>query len=808
MKTQQFSCSATLIRSCVLTMILFGFFAQTALAQTAEELMKTLKQKAKNAQSIPQKSTEHKDSLIKCFVSGHYSTSYTVNSVEKSKDASSGQNSVIRVSVVLNGYCYGVYHGLRFDVDQSADQHIQVMGSIHISSNGQSKNQYYLRTNSGDFSGSLSSSAPNLSFRYDHEKGKDDFSSIQLINLQLRGSGETKNIAVNLSNGQKESGVVPLDTSFAGMYAGLYMLSKIPRTSAAFLQLQRSQGRDNPFLELSGATFSGNDTAGWSCISSTSHSATIPKKNLPPGTVAYTTETLESECLIQLIPVKPHPEVTINLEIPGYSDWLPKGNVEQDMSGDMIQVTASLVQGKDQPTERRAFAWHAELKNTSSEPGICIDFPKENPTTAPDMTIEKDMGLGTLMKNKGTQSIVVQSNSKQVTFFIYSFDFGGVSELKVWADMDDGSKLEKVFYAGKEIQTLPIPYRENPTTQRVADAYLSTVGKAVGTADNEDNEHVDGQKSDGDGLTVFEEYRGIIVDKDDKDNPHHRLNPTKKDLTVINLVGQSAQSGLQRLGQAGCLTVTDIKKSVGIDTNNAQVNFNSQYSKGGDQYGLVLKGTKGPPSDVLGKLFCKVVDAKGHVVSTTGSQSTMESRSQKRPAVATSPRYADYLMLYNPDSSPPATLAWTVAHELAHGLGVQHHGMPEGGSIAVISARPNFRFLNSDGSKVDSAIFRKEFENGTFVAGTPHCSNSGDPACIMCYGTYLWSADSRDARAASIFILKPPGDIDQAYFCSSSDGAYYNSDEFGSSNNLPYPMWGSCEAGFGNCFSQIVVKDW
>jgi len=88
---------------------------------------------------------------------------------------------------------------------------------------------------------------------------------------------------------------------------------------------------------------------------------------------------------------------------------------------------------------------------------------------------------------------------------------------------------------------MPIPYRLNDDSQ-VSDSWkeLNKATKLQDDDDNEEGQNGVGDEHHGDGLSLYEEYRGFIENK-----KHIRTSPVKKDLMVCSLIKNDRwQSGV------------------------------------------------------------------------------------------------------------------------------------------------------------------------------------------------------------------------------------------------------------------------
>jgi hypothetical protein len=119
----------------------------------------------------------------------------------------------------------------------------------------------------------------------------------------------------------------------------------------------------------------------------------------------------------------------------------------------------------------------------------------------------------------------------------------------------------------------------------------------------------DGNSKNGDRLTAYEEYRGLIVG-----GQHTRratgskmLDPRKKDLAVLNVIGAKAKPGLELFEKASGVRVLEMR--AGELPASRLLNGNRTTASRGEQYGMKLvEGTLSPgvvgenrPVTLLGK---------------------------------------------------------------------------------------------------------------------------------------------------------------------------------------------------------------
>jgi hypothetical protein len=145
----------------------------------------------------------------------------------------------------------------------------------------------------------------------------------------------------------------------------------------------------------------------------------------------------------------------------------------------------------------------------------------------------------------------------------------------------------------------------------------------------------------------------------------------------------------------------------------------------------------------------------------------------------------------------------TVAHELAHGVGVSHHGsqhvLPNPYPASIDNT---FRLYDGNMVLFSPVAYEDVRENGMSgdIAG-PGSASSGNMNCIMCYShNYAWAAPLGSKGKVYIHIDKRDG-CDKTFFCNSRKGTLVND-----LSHKPYPVYGDAE--YGDCIHQFLVKDW
>jgi len=189
-----------------------------------------------------------------------------------------------------------------------------------------------------------------------------------------------------------------------------------------------------------------------------------------------------------------------------------------------------------------------ELIDTSRERGICTNTPGMDmaaafsgnlPTPEYDMKISKSRNPHLEVADDGQSAVTRddQADSKYSAvgwICIDAYDYGASARLKITATTEDGQEIP-AHVEGKPDETeLCLPLDDNDN--KVADVWekqMGVFGKNLpANADVSPNPR--GQRADGDGISLYEKYRGFLCSKLPASGAvaHERLDPNYKHLFV------------------------------------------------------------------------------------------------------------------------------------------------------------------------------------------------------------------------------------------------------------------------------------
>ncbi len=496
------------------------------------------------------------------------------------------------------------------------------------------------------------------------------------------------------------------------------------------------------------------------------------------------------------------PELVVTPD--AYQTWLPEGNLQNpDAPGNTLGVTAEL-RGGNPTAPPRAVRFRFWLSDVSAEPGVTTNWPLDAASigyTDPDLRITGGVNVTERDPEWGAWAVTGAGTEARVT--LSSYDFGGFATLHVTATLEDGTVLVGHLDDGTTAVTLP---------RRAAGSLVATGWKAsAGAAGQEDAADTDalpaGDGFAGDGLTLYEEYRGFRVG-----GRHVRTRPGTKDYFLANALAGLTLPGILLFSELSGLDVHhELVIDEEFDPTVRVVNANhARAPHRVDQHGVWL----------------------ARISSTSVGQAVGPS------PVPGPPRTVEYVEItnlarftgYQPGVglTVPGALPSHVAHELFHTVGVFHHGQrdlghvlwaarrdPETGAAVrdadgypeVLENGAPVVVFGESGSAVPSAL-----EQVALAAGRPtrvwvgdwHGQHSGAELCVMRYSV-----------AAA---YRRPGSLDRIWTGRERFGNQICTAPAGTGPNAPTwqprPRFGDADPDAGgprpqrgDCLHQIRVND-
>jgi hypothetical protein len=476
-------------------------------------------------------------------------------------------------------------------------------------------------------------------------------------------------------------------------------------------------------------------------------------------------------------------EGDLKLEISSYEydSWRPSAKADGS-PGDPIVFTARLLRmpsREEAPQDVRRFEW--ELVNTSQEPGVAMNWPQEAKDSDFDLRFrpegdqtaetERRQKMSRLVRNTATDRAVVEP-----------VDWGGWSVLRVTVELIDGRKITGEYRTTGD-KDIRLPKRRAGSL--IADKFREE--HDANGADNSDDEKRPSGDVDGDGLTLYQEYRGFYVDGN-----HTTADPKRKDYFAVNLNRlPEVDAGLDHFGRVTGLKVwRDLRPEE--TAKDRTINHNRRA---------------GPHRAPQHAVIFRRAGYKGYAAAEGGPGTPKQIRFVGLPD--TIPERAT--------GSPKVSFAAAVvAHEALHTVNVWHHGESDvdvtwsswTGSLAEIRynraqdsfARAEITVLDESGNNITEEVKQKTASRGwSCILGEKSGQHSGVENCLM---RYFVANTYAHASQPNVRYLLPREEIVGAGLCEQAKG-----DGVNDPGRKPQPRYFDAASGRGNCRSQIQVND-
>jgi hypothetical protein len=261
------------------------------------------------------------------------------------------------------------------------------------------------------------------------------------------------------------------------------------------------------------------------------------------------------------------------VEVEGYDQWIPEGDIDDETkAGNEIVVRAWVHKTGDRKTPGdKPVTFTFELTQYSREKGVCTNWPTQPGDSGdrPDLRILKEKNTSLEIVDMDLEARTARP-VKEAKLVLSSFDYAAWAVLKVTAKDKDGKPLKVVLVQHEGYDDIPIPRDEDKN--RIADAWQEEKG-VTGLPAEWDEAEVKGQSGKGDGLSLYQKYRGVVT-ATGGGRSYVRLEPRKKSHFVIDPQGIFDES--RWLAASGIRPY----KVLSSWTNNRQVDINRGFGGG------------------------------------------------------------------------------------------------------------------------------------------------------------------------------------------------------------------------------------
>jgi hypothetical protein len=273
-----------------------------------------------------------------------------------------------------------------------------------------------------------------------------------------------------------------------------------------------------------------------------------------------------------------------------FPNWLPAASQDPDKPGNTLGVNVQLRhRGETEPATDMTGTFYVTLEDVSQQPGYCVNAPpKDKADTDPDLKLREGDNLW-LNDSQSGQS---EEEASELSVTINSHDFGAYGRLRVEVVVNDGTVIKAHLDRDPGRDYLDLPLDDNHN--HIADSWEREKGVEEFPATWDEANQPAGQRMSGDGISLYEKYRGLVVK-----GFHQRLEPWKKHLFIYDPTGW-AQLSLSDPGGVNFAQALDCEVLFVGDENwtgpgragakKRIVNFNStEEVHAVDQHGLHLR---------------------------------------------------------------------------------------------------------------------------------------------------------------------------------------------------------------------------
>lgn len=288
----------------------------------------------------------------------------------------------------------------------------------------------------------------------------------------------------------------------------------------------------------------------------------------------------------------------------GYDAWRPEADKDEDTPGNRLAVSVVL-QKKGSPgvKPKQTARFTLELlspagggstrRGSSREKGVCLNAPpKDEARSTYDLGFRKEGNPLLAKVAQDGQSAETKDGLQEAKVSVTSYDWGAYGKLRVTAVLSNGLEVAAHWQRKPDRTELAIPLDENGN--RIADGWERNEGIfEQNLAADWDGANDPGlQKADGDGISLYEKYRGFEVE-----TGHERLRPKQKYLFVhdpaeIVRLTQAARAsfdtGFAKVSQLNVLFIDNHQwTGPGSQLDGRRiVNFNHGFGHAVDQHAL------------------------------------------------------------------------------------------------------------------------------------------------------------------------------------------------------------------------------
>jgi len=543
-----------------------------------------------------------------------------------------------------------------------------------------------------------------------------------------------------------------------------------------------------------------------------------------------------------------------------YEQWMPEGFQQSNhQHGNFIDVKVRVEStskpGVDLSNQIRYIKWELPSGEVSRVIGYANNAPTydhfsfnvSSETDYRSKLADLQLHVPTELADSSVEVLKATSTAaNNYMIRVYSFDYGAYGKLIAHVVLADSSEIVCTDRTSGSPYLL-LPKRDGDS--RVA-TYFKKINQVLDKKDGDDDERMPGtDKYPGDGFTLYEEYRGFM-----ENGRHFRGDPRAKDVMIYNTINTDrSRDGISTyelvLNNYTGNSVKTHHRFTKEEFGRRRNDWTETEKAAGNEYGVMpIDPDKCLNFNFIPELH--VVDQHGIGMLKTDKKLGFALASPNVGGLCGPPANYDFLVVsadfkddssgwsrtradvdsnggitVNPNGSSliiTDEYARTVAHEMLHNSGVNHHGdngeynnnkpseiVYMGHSLWRINGSHAVTLYWEDAPGVAIDTLDRRFVNylkqmqGALFISIWHGTASGFEDCIMRYDNP--DAYCKTASSTEIYIIPrrtTHRELSGTHLCTSGKGTGVNA-----STHVPISRYSDADEGMGNCISQFCVND-
>ncbi|MDB5356136.1 MAG: hypothetical protein JWN24_2589 [Phycisphaerales bacterium] len=511
----------------------------------------------------------------------------------------------------------------------------------------------------------------------------------------------------------------------------------------------------------------------------------------------HVAQAIEGNITWELVPLGEEILVLDVIPQTDYQKWLPRGDLDDaKKAGNKLRFEARLTATDGKPVRSKVNQFFFELEKTSKEPGVCMNWPGPGEATTDfDLKFDWDGASALFPRDDSFQSAMSKPGPQtSVSGSISCYDFGAYGYLKGYVRLEDGRRVYAHLNSDRGRTRVPIPWRENDSSKAATQYKID--GKIPDAKDSDDDEKpLGGHGQTGDGLCVYEEYRGFATINRSGEKPEFaRLDPLKKNLFVRD---ERSNGDSIPLGMYTLITEVEVALVPPAGHRNRVINFNHSGAVPHlcDQHLVLLRTGSSTPKHAGGQNYRIVPENPAKPYYTPADVEAIEDITAH-----------NLMLMGDPSSSEIADAQFDFVRQLLRATGGHYHG--DGDADPVYWTIDAKGVLRENGKPIKGFTGADEKSSLPITLRTfpmlPRWIEvakqkgrySGVQDCIMRYHDAPAYVSASDSSVRYFLAVQQPEGM-SVNLCIGMQGTGVNAP--------PHPRYGN--ATYGECKYRIRVSD-